>query len=83
MQDVDLMEHVSVDPEICHGKPCIKGTRVLVETILTSLDDGMTTDEIQGHYPSLSSESIRALAHYARKEKAVAVEISGSEPDFQ
>ena len=69
MQNIDLEKHISVDPEICHGKPCIKGTRVLVETILVSLDDGMTAEDIHNHYPSISYETIEALAHYARRQR--------------
>ena len=69
MQDIDLEQHISVDPEICHGKPCIKGTRVLVETILVSLDDGMTAEDIHSHYPSISYDTIEALAHYAKRQR--------------
>lgn len=69
MQDIDLEQHISVDPEICHGKPCIKGTRVLVETILVSLDDGMTAEDIHSHYSSISYETIEALARYAKEQR--------------
>ena len=69
MQDIDLVQHISVDPEICHGKPCIKGTRVLVETILVSSDDGMTAEDIRRHCPSISYETIEALANYAREQR--------------
>ena len=76
-------DHISVDPEICHGKPCIKGTRVLVETIVASLEDGMTADEIHSHYPSISYQSIEALARYAEEQRQAAAAVSSAEPDFQ
>lgn len=68
MQEIVLEQHISADPEICHGKPCIKGTRVLVETILTSLDEGLTAKDIHRHFPSISYETIEALAHYAKEQ---------------
>ena len=76
-------DYISVDPEICHGKPCIKGTRVLVETIVASLEDGMTADEIHRHYPSISYQSIEALARYAEEQRQAAAAVSSAEPDFQ
>ena len=69
MKDSRWEKHISVDPDICHGEPCIKGTRVLVATVLASLEDGMTADEILSHYPSIPSESIQALAHYVESAK--------------
>ena len=76
-------DYISVDPEICHGKPCIKGTRVLVETIVASLEDGMTADQIHSHYPSISYQSIEALARYTEKQRQAAAAVSSAEPDFQ
>ena len=75
-------DYISVDPEICHGKPCIKGTRVLVETIVASLEDGMTADQIHSHYPSISYQSIEALARYAEEQRQAAA-VPAAEPDFQ
>ena len=69
MQDIHLEEHISVDPAIRHGKPCIKGTRVLVETVLANLHEGMTAEQIHGHFPSISREAIEALAHSAREQR--------------
>ena len=74
MEDTRWEKHISVDPDICHGEPCIKGTRVLVATLVASLEDGMTADEILSHYPSIPSESIQALAHYDRA-RTVAIAI--------
>lgn len=53
-------EYISVDPAVCHGKACIKGTRVMVSVILDNLAAGATPEEIQQDYPSVSEEAIRA-----------------------
>jgi len=62
---VDWKHFISSDPAICHGKPCVKGTRVMVSVILDNLADGMTIEEIIRDYPSLTPESIRAAQSYA------------------
>jgi uncharacterized protein (DUF433 family) len=59
-----LLDLIAIDPAICHGKPCIRGTRVLVTTILDSLAAGMSEDDILTEYPSLTAEGIRAAAAY-------------------
>ena len=53
-------EHISVDPEICHGRARIAGTRVLVTAILDNLADGLSDGEIVESYPPLTRESVRA-----------------------
>ena len=58
-------EYITVDPEICHGKACISGTRVLVTTVLDNLADGLDADEITRSYPSVSREAVRAALCYA------------------
>jgi uncharacterized protein (DUF433 family) len=62
---MDWRERISVDPEICHGKPCIKGTRVMVSIILDYLSAGESEEEILKQYPTLKSEDIRAAVAYA------------------
>ncbi len=62
---MDWNERISVDPEICHGKPCIKGTRVMVSIILDYLSAGEPEEEILKQYPTLKSEDIRAAVAYA------------------
>ncbi len=57
--------YVTVDPEICHGKACITGTRVLVSVVLDNLAAGVSVDEILRSYPSLTRESVRAAMGYA------------------
>ncbi len=55
-----LLERISVDPEICDGKPCIKGTRLWVALILDFLADGFTEAELQVEYPQLTHMDIMA-----------------------
>ena len=55
-----LLKRISIDPNVCFGKPCIKGTRIWVSLILDFLADGMTTDEIIAEYPYLVEDDIRA-----------------------
>lgn len=58
-------ERISANPNICHGKPCITGTRIMVSVILDNLADGMTPDEIAADYPPLTLTDIRAAIAYA------------------
>jgi uncharacterized protein (DUF433 family) len=53
-------DYVAVDPTICHGKACIKGTRIMVSVILDNLAAGLSVDEISQSYPSLNREAIQA-----------------------
>ena len=58
-------DRVVIDPEIHHGDPCIKGTRIPVATVVGSLADGMTYDDIRVAYPQLADEDIYAALAYA------------------
>ena len=62
-----IQEYISVDPEICHGKACFKGTRIMVYLVLEMLEDGASVSEIQEAYPSLTPEQIKAALHYAAR----------------
>ena len=53
-----LLERISIDPNVCFGKPCIKGTRIWVSLLLDFLADGMTTEEIIAEYPYLEEDDI-------------------------
>ncbi len=61
----ELLNRISTDPKICHGKPCIKGTRIMVSVILDNLASGLTTEEIIAEYPELKPEDIKAAIAYA------------------
>lgn len=56
---------ITIDPNICHGKPTIRGSRLLVTTILELLAGGMTWDELQEDYPGLEADDIKACLDYA------------------
>ena len=58
-------DHITVNPEICHGRACITGTRVLVTTVLDNLADGLDSEEIMRSYPSITREAIQASVCYA------------------
>jgi uncharacterized protein (DUF433 family) len=61
----DWKERISIDPNVCHGKPCIKGTRIWVSLIVDNLAAGSSEEEILDAYPSLSREDIQAALAYA------------------
>ena len=58
-------EHIVIDPNICHGKPCIRGTRIMVGNILNLLAHGATEDEVLTGYPQLTQADIHAALEYA------------------
>ena len=58
-------ERISVDPNICHGKACIQGTRVMVSVVLDNLAAGLTPGEIVRSYPSLHPDDLGAAMAYA------------------
>ena len=58
-------DKITIDPNICHGKPCIKGTRIIVSVILDNLANGMKEEDILRSYLSLTSEDIQAAIAYA------------------
>ena len=69
-------ERITVDPMVCHGKACVKGTRVMVSVILDNLADGVSEAEILKSYPSLKAEDIKAAISYAAelsKEKLISL----------
>jgi uncharacterized protein (DUF433 family) len=60
----NLLDRVSIDPNVCFGKPCIRGTRIWVSLILDFLANGDTIEDILGEYPQLTIEDIRAAIAY-------------------
>ena len=58
-------ERISTNPAICHGKPCITGTRIMVSVVLDNLAEGLTPDEIVADYPPLTLTDIRVAIAYA------------------
>lgn len=73
---MELLNRIMVDPNICHGKACIRGTRIMVSVILDNLAGGETVDSILKSYPSLKTDDIRAAVAYGAllaKERTVSV----------
>jgi uncharacterized protein (DUF433 family) len=64
---MDLTERISIDPDVCHGKPTIRGLRYSVETILELLSSGMTIEEILADYEDLEREDILAALAFATR----------------
>ncbi len=58
-------QHIISDPGLCHGKACIRGTRIMVSVILDNLADGLSPDEIVAEYPPLTLADVRAAIAYA------------------
>ena len=63
----NLLERITIDPEICHGKPTIRGLRYLVESMLELLASGMSIEELLEDYPDLEREDFLACLLYASK----------------
>lgn len=59
-----LLTRISVNPAVCFGKPCIRGTRIWVSLLLDLLAESMTIDEILVEYPQLKAEDVRAAIAY-------------------
>jgi uncharacterized protein (DUF433 family) len=59
-----LLDRISIDPDICGGRPCIKGTRVWVALVLDFLADGMSEAELLTEYPQLTHEDVMAAIAY-------------------
>jgi uncharacterized protein (DUF433 family) len=58
-------ERISIDPRICHGQACVKGTRIPVHQVVRMLANGDTVDDLLAEYPPLSREDIMACLDYA------------------
>ena len=63
----DLLQRITIDPDICHGKPCIRGLRYPVEMILELLSSDMEKDEILQDYEDLEKDDINACLMFASK----------------
>jgi uncharacterized protein (DUF433 family) len=63
----NLLERITHNPDICHGKPCIRGLRYPAEFILELLSSGMTTEEILTDYDDLEREDIQAVLLFAAR----------------
>jgi uncharacterized protein (DUF433 family) len=71
----NLLSRITIDPTVCHGKPCIRGLRYPVETLLELLSSGMTIDEILADYEDLERDDL--LAALAFRQGATGSPASG------
>ena len=73
-----LLERITIDPEVCGGKPCIKGTRIWVSLVLDFLAEGMTEADLLAEYPQLAHEDVLAAIAYGAeltRERVIPVPI--------
>lgn len=83
MAEIDWKDRITINPDVCHGKPCIKGTRIMVSIILDYLKAGESYETILKQYPPLKEEDIRATISYAawlsheEEERPLHTEITG------
>jgi uncharacterized protein (DUF433 family) len=62
---MDYQQYILRDPQICGGEPVVKGTRVTIRTILASLAEGATIEEILKDFPTLTEDDVRAVIAFA------------------
>ena len=77
----ELLDRISINPRVCFGKPCIKGTRIWVSLILDFLASGMSQEEILNEYPGLVSLDIQACLAYGAemsRERFVPIPITST-----
>ncbi|MEK7474467.1 MAG: DUF433 domain-containing protein [Candidatus Coatesbacteria bacterium] len=65
MDGKEWKDRVTAKPEVCGGQPCIRDTRIPVAVVLDGLAEGLTSQQVISHYPSLAPEDITAAIHYA------------------
>jgi uncharacterized protein (DUF433 family) len=63
----NLLDRITIDPAICHGKPCIRGLRYPVEVLLELLSSGMSIDEVLADYEDLEREDLLAALEFAAR----------------
>jgi uncharacterized protein (DUF433 family) len=70
-------ERITVNPQICHGRACITGTRIMVSVVLDNLAAGLSEEELLKSYPALNKDDIHAAIAYASqlaRERVIAIE---------
>lgn len=79
MATSELLDRISINPQVCFGKPCIRGTRIWVSLLLDFLASGSSFDEILSDYPHLQREDIlAAIAYGAEMSRERYVDLPGS-----
>lgn len=64
-EKLDYSEYITVDPMVCHGEPCLRGTRMPVSVVLDNLAAGVPVAEMTESYPSISATDIKVVLAYA------------------
>ena len=75
----DLLERIRIDPRICHGQPCVKGTRIPVSIIMQFLANGESVEDVLAAYPTLRREDVQACLAYAAeltRERVLPIDIA-------
>ena len=77
MSSEELLKRITIDPQVCHGKPCIRGLRYPVSTLLQLMSSGMSNDQILADYADLERDDLlAALAYGARVSDAKRVALA-------
>jgi uncharacterized protein (DUF433 family) len=74
-----LLDRISINPKICHGQPCVRGTRIMVWLIVQYLANGDSLEDILAAYPSLTREDIQSCLAYAAevtRERVLPIEVT-------
>jgi uncharacterized protein (DUF433 family) len=83
MQRQELLKRISIDPNVCFGKPCIRGTRIWVSLIVDNLAEGVSEEDIVAAYPALTLEDIRAALAFAAemtRERIIPIAAEAAQP---
>jgi uncharacterized protein (DUF433 family) len=73
-----LLDRISIDPQICHGQPCVRGTRIMAWLIVQYLANGDSTEDILAAYPSLTREDVQACLRFAAelaRERVIPIQV--------
>jgi uncharacterized protein (DUF433 family) len=65
MTHEELLRRISIDPNVCGGRPCVRGNRIWVSLILDLLSSGLSADDILAEHPQLTHDDVRACLAYA------------------
>ena len=74
------LDRISIDPKVCHGQACVRGTRIAVHQIVRMLANGDSVEDLLAEYPSLSREDIMACLDYAAElaeEQVTPIQVAG------
>lgn len=71
MPSTDLLARITIDPQICHGKPCVRGLRYPVEFLLEMLSGDTTAEDLLADYPDLEPDDLKAVYAYAARLSSV------------